>query len=216
MIEEFQDILFPQNLGFSVSRTVERFTEVQNFLSGREQRNARKYHSKRKYMLGVAAKSFGDLAKITDFYEARRGALIGFKWHDILDYKSCDSEDEINATDQKIATYDGGVAEFQLVKIYGSALDDEQNYIRMITKPDDVSLRVAVNGSELNASHFGVDVLSGIVSILPSAGLVLDDEISAGFEFNVAVRFANNDLQIDYSSFKTGEIVQIPLIEILD
>lgn len=216
MIEQFQDILFPQNLGFSVSRTIERFTEIQNFLSGREQRNARKYHSKRKYMLGVAVKSFADLEKITDFYEARRGALIGFKWHDILDYQSCDIEDEISAIDQKIGVYDGEIVEFQLTKTYGNALDDDQNYIRKITKPRDTSLRIAVNGSELNASHFGVDTLTGIVTILPGAGLVVDDEISAGFEFDVAVRFVNNDLQIDYSSFKAGEISQIPLIEILD
>ncbi|MBL1419139.1 MAG: TIGR02217 family protein [Alphaproteobacteria bacterium] len=216
MIEEFQDILFPQNLGFSASRTIERFTEIQNFLSGREQRNARKYHSKRKYMLGVAAKSFVELEKITEFYEARRGALIGFKWHDILDYKSCDIEDEISATDQKIGIYDGEVAEFQLSKTYGDAVDDDQNYIRKITKPYDASLRIAVNDVELNVSHFGVEVLTGIVTILPSAGLVEDDVISAGFEFDVAVRFAEHELKVDYSSFKSGEIAQIPLIEILD
>ncbi|MBL1242418.1 MAG: DUF2460 domain-containing protein [OCS116 cluster bacterium] len=216
MIEEFRDILFPQNLGFTVSRTIERFTKVQNFLSGREQRNAAKYHSKRKYMLGVAAKSFAELAKITDFYEARRGPLIGFKWHDILDYKSCAIEDDISATDQKIGIYDGVVSEFQLIKTYGSAVDDEQNYRRKITKPRDASLRIAVDAVELSASHFWVDALTGIVTILPSAGLVEDAQISAGYEFDVAVRFAQNDLQVDYNSFKAGEIAQIPLLEILD
>lgn len=216
MIEEFQDILFPQNLGFSASRTIERYTEVQNFLSGREQRNTRKYHSKRKYMLGVVAKSFVDLAKITDFYEARRGPLIGFKWHDILDYKSCDIDVDIGANDQKIGVYDGEVLAFQLSKTYGDAADDDQNYIRKITKPRDGSVRVTAGGIELSDSDFDVDPLTGIVTILPSAGLAEDDEISAGYEFDVAVRFEMNGLQIDYASFKAGEITQIPLIEILD
>lgn len=216
MIEDFQDILFPQNIGFSATKTIERHTQVQNFLSGREQRNASKYHSKRKYSIGITSKSFADLAKVTDFFEARRGALIGFKWHDILDYKSSEISEPIDANDQEIGTFDGVNFEFQLTKIYGSSSDDEQNYHRKITKPHANTLRIAVDGVELNASHFWVAPLTGLVTISPSAGLIMGAQISAGFEFDVAVRFADNELQIDYSSFKAGEIAQIPLIEILD
>lgn len=216
MIEGFQNILFPQNIGFSASRTIERYTEVQNFLSGREQRNARKYHSKRKYSLGIAVKKYEDLALVTDFFEARRGALVGFKWHDILDYKSCSIGDEIDANDQELGTFDGSVFDFQLIKTYGSSSDDEQNYHRKITKPKAASLRIANNGLELNASIFFVDGLSGVVTILPSANLNNGDVISAGYEFDVPVRFAEMQLQIDYTAFKAGEIAEIPLIEILD
>lgn len=216
MIDDFHDILFPPHLGVSASKSIERQAEIQNFLSGREQRNARKYHSKRRYEVAVKAKSFDELARLTDFYEARRGALIGFRWHDILDYKSSEIGLEISAFDQKIGIFDATSLEFQLVKIYGEATNDEQNYIRKITKPKANTLLVAVDGVELNSSLFWVAPLTGLVTILPSAGLTLGDEITAGYEFDVAVRFAQMELKVDYTAVKAGEITNIPLLEILD
>ena len=216
IIEAFHDISFPSDLGFSLSKTIERNVEVQNFISGQERRNARKYHSKRVFTIGVGAKLFDDLAKVIEFFEARRGALIGFRWHDILDYKSCGSSVEISGNDQKIGIFDGTVFGFQLVKKYGQMVEDEQNYVRKITKPKIASVKIAVGNTQLISSLYDVNTLTGMINIKPEAGLNIGDEIYAGFEFDVPVRFAELKLHIDYKAFEAGEIAQILIIEILD
>ncbi len=215
IIEAFHNVLFPTDLGFGLSKTIERNIEVQDFISGRERRNGRVYHSKRKYSIGIGAKSFDDLGRIVEFFEARRGALVGFKWHDVLDYKSCDIVSDISMNDQQLGIYDGSNLEFQLVKKYGDLNDDTQNYWRRITKPKSISLLVSVGGVLLGESFYMLDDLTGVLSIDASA-LNVGDAVKVGFEFDVAVRFEQMQLHIDYKAFDAGDIAQIPIIEILD
>lgn len=216
MINNFQYILFPQNVGFSATKSIERLTEVQNFLSGKERRNARKYHSKCKYDIGIAAKNFVDLAKVTEFFEARRGPLVGFLWHDILDCKSCQIDEEINADDQLLGVFDGTVLDFQLIKAYGSSTDQEQNYLRKITKPKVAGVKISIDSVELDANEFFVDPMTGLVTLTPVIVPAMGSEIAAGYEFEVPVRFEDAVLQVNYKAFNAGEIAKIALIEILD
>jgi uncharacterized protein (TIGR02217 family) len=73
---------------------------------------------------------------------------------------------------------------------------------------------VALNGIEqVVGSAFNCDPTTGLVIFTspPPSGAV----ITAGFAFDVPVRFDTDELDIDLSTFDAGGIPQIPLIEII-
>ena len=75
-------------------------------------------------------------------------------------------------------------------------------------------MRVALGGVEQAVgSGFNCDPATGLVTFTaaPPAGAI----ITAGFAFDVPVRFDTDELDIDLSAFDAGEIPKIPLIEIV-
>jgi uncharacterized protein (TIGR02217 family) len=146
------------------------------------------------------------------FFEERRGRLYGFRWRDRSDYKSCAPTQDISPLDQIIGTGDGAMRSFQLIKTYGQ---DFAPYQRAIVKPVAGSVRVAVAGVEWDKSTFDIDVTNGLITFrvghVPPQGAA----VTAGFLFDVPVRFDTDYLEIDYAAFGTGGIPKIPLIEIL-
>ena len=88
-------------------------------------------------------------------------------------------------------------------------------YRRRIAKPVAGSVRVAVGGSEVAPDAFGCDPATGLVTFaaghLPPAGAA----VTAGFAFDVPVRFDTDDLTIDLAAFTAGEIPKVPLVEIV-
>ena len=115
-----------------------------------------------------------------------------------------------SAQDQILAQGDGITNQFQLIKKYGSIFAP---YSRLIQKPVLGSVRVAISGQEKIAdTDFSVDHKTGIVTLVavPAVGA----SITAGFLFDVPVRFDTDSLLIDFSAFAAGEIPKIPLIEI--
>jgi uncharacterized protein (TIGR02217 family) len=112
--------------------------------------------------------------------------------------------------DQAIGTGDGVATAFQLRKKYGSNFAP---YLRDICKPEPGSVRVAVDGVELDSSAFVCSYSSGMITVAypPAAGVV----VSAGYVFNVPVRFDTDYLEIDLAAFEAGEIPNLPVVEIL-
>jgi uncharacterized protein (TIGR02217 family) len=207
----FHEILFPLDIALRSAGGPERRTEIVTFGSGREARNARWAHSRRRYDAGYGVKTLDALQAVVAFFEERRGQLHGFRWRDRLDHSSATPGSAVSPLDQGIGTGDGATAAFQLVKNYGSGFAP---YSRDIAKPVAGSVRVAVAGSELAGSAFSVDSTSGMVTFLaghiPSAGAA----VTAGFLFDVPVRFDTDYLEVDLSAFAAGAIPKIPLVEI--
>lgn len=207
----FHDILFPLDIALKSVGGPERRTEIVSFGSGREERNARWAHSRRRYDAGYSVKTLAALQSVVAFFEERRGRLHGFRWRDRLDQMSNMSSGPISPLDQGIGIGDGATASFQLVKTYGSAFAP---YQRPIAKPVAGSVRVAVGGNELAGGGFSCDVTTGIVTFasghIPAAGAA----ITAGFQFDVPVRFDTDYLEVDLSAFAAGAIPKIPLVEI--
>lgn len=74
---------------------------------------------------------------------------------------------------------------------------------------------MAVDGAEKAAgSAFVVEAATGVVSF--QAGHVPGNgaEVTAGFEFDVPVRFDADRLDINLSAFEAGDIPAIPIVEI--
>lgn len=187
----------------------ERRTEIVTLGSGFEERNTRWAHSRRQYDAGQGVRRLDDLHQIIDFFEERRGMLYGFRWHDRIDHKSCAPTKAISATDQEIGEGDGETTAFQLVKTYGSV---HAPYNRDITKPVEGTVQVALDGVVQARELYSVDSTSGHVVFVtaPDVGA----NVSAGFEFDVAVRFGVDRLEFNLSTFNAGDIPSIPLLEI--
>jgi len=205
----FHDIRFPVRLAFGARGGPRRQVSIATLSNGTEQRNATQRLSRRVYDAGTALKSIDDIYSLLNFFEARQGPLYAFRFRDPMDFKSGAIGAPVTALDQAIGTGDGTQKQFQLFKTYR---DNAGEVTRPITKPVDGSVVLGVNG--VRTSGFSVDSATGQINVqtAPPQGAV----ITAGYEFDIAVRFDTPQLDISLDSFGAGEIPSIPLIEVLD
>lgn len=212
MAPTIHEVRFPTAISRRASGGPERRTEIVTLYSGHEERNTRWAHSRRKYNAGYGVRSLNDLHAVLEFFEERRGRLYGFRWKDPVDFRSCPPDDAVTPGDQFIATGDGTTAQFQLIKTYGTS---DQSYTRAITKPVAGTVIVAVDGvAGTEGADFTIDTETGIITFqagsIPAAG----EGITAGFEFDVPVRFDTDSLEVSLTAFSAGQIPDIAIIEI--
>jgi hypothetical protein len=69
----FHDVLFPLDIALKSSGGPQRRTDVVTLGSGREERNARWAHSRRRYDAGYGVKTHQALSQVIEFFEERRG-----------------------------------------------------------------------------------------------------------------------------------------------
>jgi uncharacterized protein (TIGR02217 family) len=210
MSVEFHEVLFPLDIGLGSRGGPVRRTDIVPLASGREHRNSRWAHSRRRYDAGLGVRTIDALHAVVAFFEERRGRLHGFRFRDRVDWRSGAPSAAPTPLDQPIGTGDGATAVFALAKTYGGA---HAPYRRMIAKPVPGTIRVAVNGVEQPAGAFTCDAATGLVTfaVAPAAGAA----ITAGFAFDVPVRFDTDELEIDLAAFEAGAIPRIPLVEIV-
>jgi uncharacterized protein (TIGR02217 family) len=204
----FHEVRFPTAIAFGASGGPERKTDIVALGSGHEERNSRWADSRRHYNAGYGVKSLDDINAVIAFFEERRGRLYGFRWRDRADCKSCTPSGTPAAADQAIGTGDGATTTFQLVKTYGAA---HAPWVRTIAKPVAGSILVAVDRTPLS-DGWSYDATTGMVTFAmpPDGGAT----ITAGFEFDVPVRFDSDTLEMNLTHFAAGEIPAIPLVEI--
>lgn len=203
----FHEVRFPTGISFGSRGGPKRKTIVVEAGSGHEHRNAQWADSRREYNAGYGIKTMSDIHAIVSFFEERRGMLHAFRWKDRFDFRSRDPESPPTAKDQPIGVGTGSLTTFQLVKTYGSL----NPYTRDIKKPVLGTVMVALNGVT-QTSGWTVDVTTGIVTftVAPGNGVA----VTAGFEFDVPVRFNTDYLEIDLSAFDAGQIPSIPIVEV--
>ena len=211
-MHSFHDVRFPDGVSFGATGGPERVNEIVLLTSGFEQRNQRLAHSTRRYDAGTGIRTLHDLHAVLSFFEARRGSLFAFRFRDPFDFKSCRPGEAVSPLDQAIGTGDGERTEFQLLKRHG---DEAEAYERPITKPVAGTVRVAVGGVErASPADFSVDHLTGMVTFAPGAVPGTGAAVTAGFEFDVPVRFDIEQIAVSLAAFEAGQIPSIPLREV--
>ncbi|MEZ0497159.1 TIGR02217 family protein [Sphingomonas sp. IW22] len=192
-VQAFDDVLFPLALGAEAEVAPETATAILTASGGHERRNVGWAEPRTRYDVGPGVRSEADIAELLAFFRARMGPARGFRLRDPFDHAG---------TDEAIGTGDGHTMRFALTKGYGEMR-------RRITRPVAGSVRVAVDGVETQA--FSLDP-GGLVTfdVPPGAGAA----ITASFEFDVAVRFAEDRLSVSRATFMAGEAPSVPLIEL--
>lgn len=204
----FHDVRFPARLSFGSSGGPERLTEVVTLASGHEERNSPWSQSRRRYDAGLGVRSLDDVAEMIAFFEARAARLHGFRWKDWTDFQSCAPSGTPEPTDQVIGTGDGVRRRFALVKGYASG---GVRHLRTIEKPLVDSVMVAIDGTVLGAG-WTVAVADGTVTfdVAPADGAT----VTAGYAFDVPVRFDTDAVVVSAAGFAAGEIPSVPVVEI--
>lgn len=204
----FHEVRFPDNISRGARGGPERRTQIVELASGAEERNASWANSRRRYDVAYGIRRADDLAAVVAFFEARNGRLHGFRFKDWADFKSCLPSQTPVPTNQPIGTGNGSATLFQLTKRYTSGA---QSWTRAITKPVAGTVTVALNGTP-QATGWSVSTTTGVVTFTtaPAAGLVA----TAGFEFDVPVRFDTDALDVTLDLERLGSITSIPLIEL--
>jgi uncharacterized protein (TIGR02217 family) len=204
----FHEVRFPDDISRGARGGPERRTQVVELASGDEERNASWADSRRRYDAAYGIRRADDLSAVIAFFEARGGRMHGFRWKDWGDYRSGLPSARVTPLDQALGTGDGVTTDFALVKRYASGA---QAWVRRIGKPVTGTVRVALAGIE-QAAGWSIDATTGIVSFDtgPAAGVA----VTAGFEFDVAVRFDSDRLDVTWDLDRLGSIASIPLVEV--
>ncbi len=206
----FHEVRFPASLSFGSVGGPERRTDIVTLANGFEERNTPWAHSRRRYDAGLGMRSLDDIETMISFFEARQGQMYGFRWKDWSDYKSGSATADVDHGDQVIARGDGECTEFQLVKTYSSG---GVSYVRPITKPVLGTVRLGLDQDAMREGvDYEVDLARGVVSfVAPPPEQV---EITAGFEFDVPVRFDTDKIQTSVASFQAGDVPNVPVVEV--
>lgn len=206
-MQAFDDVYFPLSIGREASLSPVFSTQIVESPSGHERRSSDWADARLSFDAGPGVRSDADIAALIAFFRARRGAARGFRFTDPYDDRSCAPGGTPGPIDQRLGMGDGVRTQFQLSRHYG---EGEEAQIRSITRPVAGTIRVAVDGVERldGWRHAGLGVIA--FDVPPADGALL----TAGFRFDVPVRFAEDRLDINRATWAAGEAPSVPLVEI--
>lgn len=175
-------------------------TTVTTLASGHEQRNGDWQRARGQWNIGYGVQTKADYAEILDFFLARQGRLYGFRFKDWVDFE---------ATEEIIGTGNASDTEFQLKKTYGAGA---YTYVRPITKPVNGTLTVYLDDVLVDSADYSVDYSTGVITFDTAPGNAV--VVTATFEFDVPVRFTEDDLEIALQYVEAGAVPSIEIIEL--
>ena len=187
----FHDVRFPLNVALDARGGPVRRTDIIELASGAESRNTPHRNSRRRYDAGVGIKSIQDIDRLLHFFEARAGQLHSFRFRDPMDHK---------AVDQVLGVGDGIQTRFRLIKTYGDEVAQTERHLRFA----EIETLTPDQPYELDNGYviFKAPVPQGVT-------------VSASFSFDTLVRFDTDRLDIALEGFGAGQVVSIPLVEVL-
>ena len=202
-VDAFEDVRFPIGLGREASAEPAFSTAIVTTAGGAEQRNAEWADARLTFDAGPGVRSEADVHALLAFFRARRGAAVGFRLEDPFDHSSNGMTGMPGPEDQAIGTGDGVRTEFALMKHYGTQS-------RRITRPQAGTVRLALDGEELIGGWTLGE--KGVVDF--DTAPATDAAVTAGFRFDVPVRFAEDRLSLNRATFAAGEMPSVPMIEV--
>jgi uncharacterized protein (TIGR02217 family) len=203
----FHDVRFPDDISYGSSGGPQFLTTIITLSNGTEQRLIQWQYPKNRYNVAYCVRSDRQLSNLIAFFRARMGKAHGFRFKDWADYQSCPADDHITPLDQEIGIGDGVTTTFPLVKHYVSG---GITTIRPITLPVLDTVFVAVNGTHM-PSGFSIGLNGAITFLTPPPN---GASITAGFAFDVPVRFDTDYVATSLDSYGVGSAQDVPCVEI--
>jgi uncharacterized protein (TIGR02217 family) len=201
----FFEVEFPRQIGFTSTGGSAWNTNVNEGMSGFEQRNRNWAQSRAKWQILLNSKPEDYFQLVYNFFLNVGGRADGFRFLFPLDYK---------AAGQFIGTGGGSVTAFQLVKDYVSG---SRTYTRKIFKPIMSTVQdfqgnflpdtvvIYVNGVRKTLHvDYEVDATTGIVTFASAPS----GTITADFQFHFPVRFDVDEMtnaQLEASDFADSD-----------
>lgn len=149
--------------------------------------------------VGPGPRADDEVQELLEFWHAVGGSVMGFRYKDEADYKSCRVSGTPARTDQPLVAALGSPSGYQLTKRYtfGAQTQDREIY-----KPVAGTILIADGGTlKTETTHYTIDYTTGIVSLLftPSGALTW------GGEFDIPVRF-DSSFPVEQVSFQIQSV----------
>ena len=179
-------------------------TIITTLASGHEQRNISWSESRGEWDIGYglshlkSGKSQSYLNLVIEFFYARLGRAVGFRFKDWTDFE---------VTDSTIGVGNGSNDTFQAVKLYN---ETGVSFARTLTKLVTGTVVVKLDGTPTVAFTVDVDTGEIVMDSPPGMGVV----VTLTCEFDVPVRFDVDKLDVTAMTQDTGFIANIPIIEV--
>lgn len=210
----FHEVQFPTSVAYGSRGGPGFSTSIVEGDGGSSERISRWANAKRHYNVSPGIKSLAALSAVLDFYIARQGPAIGFRFKDLMDFTTAaNHRDAPSSTDVLLGTASGTSGQFQLRTKYVSG---PTTVYRNIRKPVLDTTLIGCNGSTIATSNYTVDTTTGLVTV--TGGLTNGQSVTGGCEFDVPVQFASElDTNFDVSqeSYNRGNIPDIMLVEMV-
>jgi len=178
-------------------------TTVHELSSGFEQRNQNWSNSRARGDIGYGIMDKDDFSEVLTFFYCRRAKAFGFRFKDWTDFEM---------ERDTIGTGDGADATWQIKKTYS---DSANSYERNLYKIVSGTLSVWVNNVlQTLTTHYTVNMDTGLITFtggyIPANGHLIEVEC----EFDVPVRFDQDDMMVAAKTFRAGSIPNIKIIEL--
>ena len=205
----FHEVRFPEAISRGARGGPERRTQVVELASGDEERNASWANSRRRYDVSYGIRRADDLAAVVAFFEARNGRLHGFRFRDWSDYRSGPPSQTPSPLDQPIGD---GRRRRPPRSSWSSATPPARRRGCAASRSRSRAACGWRSAASSRLSGWSVSTTTGLVTFAtaPAAGVA----VTAGFEFDVPVRFDSDALEVTLDLERLGSITSIPLVEI--
>lgn len=197
---------FPHCPNYGYTASPQYSVTISQTASGRENRNRNWQRALNVYSIQIGPRKEVEIQALLEFWHAMGGTECGFRFKDWADFKSGRIYETITATDQVLVLDDSSAGGYPLIKTYQFGTRQQ---VRKILKPVEDTVLLADDGDlkTENVDYF-VDYTTGLVMLdFTPVGL-----ITAGFEFDVPVRF-DSELPIELINYR-AEQVQFQLREL--
>ena len=205
----FFDKRFPTKISFGAIGGPQESTNIVVLGSGVESRRARWSDAGGSWNVATGIKDDADLQDLIAHFRVARGSFRGFRFKDWLDYTSSIRNVAPTDADQVIGVADGVKTAFPLIKEYDV---DGEAVNRRILKPVVGTVLSAVDAvGKTEGTDFLVDYSLGVIHYFtaPTSG-----NVTAGFEFDVPVRFKSDKLDVTGLTTKLSRAQAINVIEL--
>lgn len=220
MAERFLDIYAPAEMpGFPCFSSPRFSTLITQVDSGAEDANRRWQHPLYRFTLPEAVRDHAVYEALRDHWLIMGGPAQSWPFKDPLDFASqalpaANLAPAVTATDQLLGTGDGIATQFQLVKTYSRS---GQSYQRSIHLPRSGTVLVAIDGVDPAALSppigWTVSRPGGVITF--DAPPPIGQDVTAGYLFDVEVRFENDDaFDGIVQSYQVSGFADVTLIEV--
>ena len=213
----FLDIYMPEEVPGYPCVSAPRFkTTIQVSAGGGERTNQEWEHPLHRFVMPEGVRDWSVVLSLSKMWRITAGPAQSFAWRDPLDFSSGDlvvpnpAVDPVpTMTDQLLGEGTGFTDSYQLVKTYSYG---GETYERPIYLPVLSTVVVAVDGVLVNPSAYSVSRPGGVITFdTPPAD---NDTVTAGFLFDVEVRFESDDaFEGILRTWQAGGFADITLIE---
>ena len=188
---------FPDLIAERIRGRPTKRTTVTTLENKAEQRNRVWLNSRWRFDLSSGISNYANLVTVFRYFEARDGRAEGFRFKNILDFKS---------TNITLGTGTGAPQTFQLFREYSDGVNTPKTKIAKKIVSGTTVLRV--NGTPTGS--FSVNLNTGILSGTFTNGATL----TCDFEFDTPVRFEKDELGIDLEAYANDTVSAVELPEI--